>query len=88
MNISLYFLNQLKLLTWESVQNQKKTIDKYSPIRDVFVHFLDKMKEAKCFLKKLKDISPVIEEILDKQQFLETSEVYEVKAIDFPHHWF
>ena len=63
-------------------------IDSYSSVRDVLVHFLNKLQEANDFFEQHFSVSHAFDELPYVQLFFETSELDKVKRLVIQHHWF
>ena len=59
----------------------------YLPIKDVVVHFLNKLQEANAFSEQLVVVSFMIDELRIRQHFFETSEVEKIKRRKNSHQW-
>ena len=49
---------------------------------------MNQLQEVNEFLGQPVVVSPVIDELRDKQHFFETSEIEKLKRLNYPHNWF
>ena len=61
--------------------------DIFTPIQDVFCHFLDKLQEANEFLENPVFLPSAFDELRSKDNFFETSDVDKIRQSHNPHHW-
>ena len=61
--------------------------DIFTPIQDVFCHFLDKLQEANEFLENPVFLPSAFDELRSKDNFFETSDVDRIRQSHNPHHW-